>query len=45
MSNGLLDDGVLITGMPTGLTREGLSANSDCDSNADEVNSNAGPVG
>ena len=37
MSNGLLDDGVLITGMPTGLAREGLSSNSD-----DEVNSNAG---
>ncbi|KAL7513821.1 hypothetical protein ACHAWX_000785 [Stephanocyclus meneghinianus] len=38
VSNEILDDGILITGQPTGLVREGLNGTpDDTDSNGDEV--------
>ena len=36
VSNGALDDGVLVTGQPTGLAHEGLSANNDGNNSSDD---------
>mmetsp|Transcript_14350 Transcript_14350/g.24033 ORF Transcript_14350/g.24033 Transcript_14350/m.24033 type:complete len:730 (-) Transcript_14350:42-2231(-) len=48
VSNGLLDDGILITGQPTGLAREGLDegdAEADTDEEGDEPMSDAAKSG